>query len=131
MRRTLLFIAAALLAAAPRSVLAQNREITGKVTVGGAPIADATVGILGQQLGVRSSATGDYRLRVPAGEVTVMARAIGYKRVVVKLTASQSTADFALEKDVLLLEGVTVTGQATQRHNRTPCTPCTSGIRWR
>jgi hypothetical protein len=31
----------------------------------------------------------------------------------VQITASQSTADFVLDKDVLELEGVTVTGQAT------------------
>ena len=124
MRRILLFAAATLVAAAPATVQAQTREITGKVTsvVGGAPIADATVGILGAQLGVRTNERGEYRLRVPAGDVAVLTRAIGFKRVTIRLTASQSTADFALEKDVLQLEGVTVTGQATTVDKRNAST---------
>jgi TonB-linked SusC/RagA family outer membrane protein len=123
-----LLAAATLIAAAPATVRAQVREVTGKVTqVGtGAPVADATVGILGQQLGVRSNERGEYRLRVPAGDVTIMARAIGFKRITVRLTASQSTADFALDKDILELEGVTVTGQATTVDKRNASTAIAS-----
>jgi TonB-linked SusC/RagA family outer membrane protein len=40
-------------------------------------------------------------------------RAIGFRRGGAAVTRTQSTADFALEKDVLQLEGVTVTGTAT------------------
>ncbi|MFM8603915.1 MAG: carboxypeptidase-like regulatory domain-containing protein, partial [Gemmatimonadota bacterium] len=49
-----------------QAALAQpTREITGKVTqTGGAPIAEASVSVLGQQVGARSNATGEYRLRV-------------------------------------------------------------------
>jgi TonB-linked SusC/RagA family outer membrane protein len=128
LRRILLFAAATLIAAAPATVRAQVREVTGKVTqVGtGAPVVDATVGILGQQLGVRSNERGEYRLRVPAGDVTIMARAIGFKRVTVRLTASQSTADFALDRDILELEGVTVTGQATTVDKRNASTAIAS-----
>ena len=124
MRRILLFAAAALVAAAPAGLGAQTREITGKVTqVGtGQPISDAIVGVLGAQLGVRTNAAGEYRLRVPAGDATVLARAIGYKRLSVRLSASQASADFALEKDVLQLEGVTVTGQATTVDKRNAST---------
>ena len=124
MRRMLLFAAAALVAAAPDAAWAQAREITGKVTqVGtGQPISDAIVGVLGAQLGVRTNAAGEYRLRVPAGDATVLARAIGYKRLSVRLSASQASADFALEKDVLQLEGVTVTGQATTVDRRNAST---------
>ncbi len=105
----------------------QTREITGKVTqTGGAPIAEASVSVLGQQVGARTSATGEYRLRVPAGEVTLLVRAIGFKRASAKVGAASSTQDFSLEKDVLQLEGVTVTGAATTIDKRNATTPVAS-----
>ena len=99
----------------PIPLLAQAREISGKVTQAGTgtPVTEATVGILGAQLGVRTNERGEYRLKLPEGDAQIMVRAIGYKRQTRVVTASQSTADFQLEKDVLQLEGVTVTGQAT------------------
>jgi TonB-linked SusC/RagA family outer membrane protein len=123
-RRLVLLAAAALLAALPANLQAQAREITGKVTVSGAgtPLPDATVSVLGQQVGVRTNEKGEYRLRVPAGDVTVLARAIGYKRLSVRVAAGGSTADFSLEKDVLQLEGVVVTGQATTVDRRNAST---------
>lgn len=110
-------VAAALLATfvMPTSARAQTREVTGKVTVAGtgAPLQDAIVGTVGAVGGARTNERGEYRLRVPAGDVTVQVRAIGYKRQTLRVSASQSTADFSLEKDVLQIEGVTITGAAT------------------
>ncbi len=128
MRRFFLFAAAILVAAMPSSAWAQAREVTGKVTAfgSGAPLADATVGIAGAQVGARTNADGVYKLRVPAGEVTIVARAIGYKRNTVKVAAGASTQDFTLEKDVLQLEGVTVTGQATTIDKRNASTAIAS-----
>ncbi len=110
-----MFAVAILVAATPSSAWAQGREVTGKVTAfgSGAPLADATVGIAGAQVGARTNAEGVYKVRIPSGEVTIVARAIGYKRSTVKISSSASTLDFTLEKDILQLEGVTVTGQAT------------------
>jgi len=107
-------LVAALLA--PGIVRAQaTREITGKVVQAGTntPLSDATVGLFGQPAGVRTNEKGEYRIRVPQEEVTLLVRAIGFKRGQARVTAAQSTADFSLEKDVLQLEGVTVTGTAT------------------
>jgi TonB-linked SusC/RagA family outer membrane protein len=103
------------LASLPALLSAQSREITGKVTEAGTgvPLTEATVGILGSQLGVRTNERGEYRLKIPDGGATVLARAIGYKRITIQINSTQETADFALQKDVLELEGVTVTGQAT------------------
>jgi TonB-linked SusC/RagA family outer membrane protein len=103
------------LAFVPITLQAQTREISGKVTLAGVgtPVTEATVGILGAQLGVRTNERGEYRLKVPQGDVQILVRAIGYKRQTRVVTAGQATADFELEKDVLQLEGVTVTGQAT------------------
>lgn len=104
-----------------------TREVTGKVTqVGGMPLAEASVTVLGQPIGARTNEAGEYRLRVPAGEVTLLVRAIGYKRSSVKVGASASTQDFSLEKDVLQLEGVTVTGAATTIDRRNATTAVAS-----
>jgi TonB-linked SusC/RagA family outer membrane protein len=124
-RRTLLSL---VLASVPAVLAAQTREITGKVTQAGTgtPVTEATVGIVGAQLGVRTNERGEYRLKVPAGGASVMARAIGYKRSTVQINGSQTTADFALDKDVLELEGVTVTGQATTVDKRNASTAVAS-----
>lgn len=100
-----------------------SREITGKIMqVGGNPLADANVTVLGQALGARSNEAGEYRLRVPEGDVSILVRAIGFKRQTVRVAGNQSTADITLEKDVLQLEGVTVTGQATTLDKRNAST---------
>jgi TonB-dependent starch-binding outer membrane protein SusC len=114
---------------APLAALAaQAREITGKVTQAGVatPITEATIGILGAQLGVRTNERGEYRIRVPAGDVQLLVRAIGFKRQTILVRSSQATADFSLEKDVLQLEGVTVTGQATTVDKRNASTAIAS-----
>jgi TonB-linked SusC/RagA family outer membrane protein len=122
-RKLVAMILALFLTAGTAASAQGTREITGKVTqVGGAPLVDANVSVLGQSLGARSNERGEYRLRVPQGEVTILARAIGYKRQTVRIAADASTADFTLEKDVLQLEGVTVTGQATTMDKRNAST---------
>ena len=127
MRRTLASLAL-FLALAPASLAAQTREITGKVTQAGSatPITEATISILGAQLGVRTNERGEYRIRVPSNDVQILVRAIGFKRQSLRIPAAQSTADFALEKDVLQLEGVTVTGQATTVDKRNASTAIAS-----
>ena len=116
MRRVLSVVPLVAALLAPGIARAQaTREITGKVVQAGTntPLNDATVGLLGQPAGVRTNERGEYRIRVPQEDVTLLVRAIGFKRGQTRVTASQATADFALEKDVLQLEGVTVTGTAT------------------
>ena len=101
-----------------------TREITGRVVQAGSatPLLDATVGVVGATGGVRTNANGEFRLRAPNGDVTVIARSIGFKRAEVRVPSSQSTANFSLEKDVLQLEGVTVTGAATTVEKRNAAT---------
>jgi TonB-linked SusC/RagA family outer membrane protein len=116
------------LALAASPLAAQTREITGKVTQAGVgtPITEATIGIVGAQLGVRTNEQGEYRIRVPSADAMILVRAIGFKRQTVRVAAGQTTADFALEKDVLQLEGVTVTGQATTVDKRNASTAIAS-----
>ncbi len=124
--KTLTGLAAMLLAfvAGTSALSAQaTREITGRVTqVGGGPLADAHVAPTGVAVGVRSNAAGDFRMLVNQGEVTLVARAIGFKRMTVKVPAGQSVVNFILEKDVLQLEGVTVSGISTTIEKRNAAT---------
>ncbi len=107
--------AAAIVAVMPLVAEAQSRDVTGKVTqVGtGQPIQDVTIGVVGQQVGTRTNERGEYRLRIPAGEALLLARQLGFKRQTIRLAATETSANFTLERDVLQLEGVTVTGAAT------------------
>lgn len=123
-RFTTLVAVLATTALLPLQASAQTRDVTGKVTMAGAgtPLVDVTVGLVGQQVGVRTNERGEYRIRVPQGEVSLLARGLGYKRQTIRLAANENTANFSLEKDVLQLEGVTVTGAATTTDRRVAAT---------
>ena len=115
-------VAASLLASPVRAQ--DTRDITGKVTQSGtnAPIPEAQVSIQGHPIGVRTNERGEYRLRIPAGDAVLLVRAIGFARQSRAIPAATSTADFALDKDVLQLEQVVVTGQATTLEKRAATT---------
>jgi TonB-linked SusC/RagA family outer membrane protein len=118
-RRIFLLATALFLAVTPAIATAQGRDITGKVTQGeiGTPVPEAIITIVGQTLGVRTNALGEYRLRVPAGEAQILVRAIGFKRQTARVAGA--TQDFKLE-------GVTVTGQATTVDRRNASTAIAS-----
>lgn len=124
MRRITSFLAVAAALFAPAAASAQSRIITGTVTIAatGQPLGDAIVSLLGGTPATRTSENGEFRLSAPAGPVSVVARAIGYKRITKPLAANASRVDFALEKDLLMLESVVVTGQATTVDRRSATT---------
>ena len=94
---------------------AQARQVTGRVynpaTQEGIP--GAIVSVVGGAQAAQADEQGRYRISVPASDVTLLARAIGYKRAQASVPAGQSTADMALERDALKLDEVVVTGAAT------------------
>src|SRR5688500_688267 len=105
------------------SAQAQAREVSGRVTAtNGQPLSGVLVSLAGQSTGVRTNESGEFRLRVPDGDVTVVARTIGYKRGTQRVISGSTSADFSLERDVLELEGVIVTGQATSIERRNAAT---------
>jgi TonB-linked SusC/RagA family outer membrane protein len=108
----------------PQAAWSQTREVTGTVTVAGSavPLIGATVSVEGTSQVTQSGAEGRFRFTVPAGQVTLTARHIGYKRVTRTVPNDQTTVDFGLERDVLQLEGVVVTGQATTVERRSATT---------
>src|SRR5688500_2049562 len=108
----------------PQALQGQTREITGTVTAadGSTPLVGATITVDGTTLGTLSGPEGRFRLTAPGGQQVVSARFIGYKRATRTVPADQSAVDFSLERDVLQLEGVVVTGQATTVERRSATT---------
>lgn len=109
----------------------QTRTVTGTVTsaTSNQPLADITVSVVGSTtLGARTNAQGQYRITLPAGEAVLAARGIGYTRLTRRVPAGVATADFRLERDVLQLDQVVVTGQTTttERRNATTATAVVS-----
>src|SRR5205814_7485160 len=99
---------------------AQNRVVTGKVVNATTreAVAFATVSVVGGIQAAQTNERGEFRIAVPPTAVTLSARAIGYKRGEARVSAEQTSVDLALERDVLRLEAVVVTGEATRLERR-------------
>ncbi len=97
-------------------IQAQTREITGTVTdaTTAGPVAGATVLISGARLGTYTEEDGSFALSVAAaGRVSVEVRLLGYEPVTVDMPEGTDHVDIALDIDVLRLNEIVVTGQAT------------------
>ncbi len=110
----------------PATLVAQDRQITGRVTraTGGTAVVDAEVAVVGstRHPSVRTNAEGRFTVRAPASDVRLLVRAIGFTRREVPVGAGESTVDVGLEQDVFKLSEVVVTGQATQVERRSATT---------
>ncbi len=107
-------IAAAMLAVTAGQLLAQRR-ISGKVTEegSGAPLNNVSVSVTGSAVGTYTNDQGTFNLTVANGAISLRVRRIGYQLKTVLVQGAQSTVEVSLRKDVLQLEGVTVTSQAS------------------
>ncbi|HEX8391428.1 MAG TPA: SusC/RagA family TonB-linked outer membrane protein [Longimicrobium sp.] len=93
---------------------AQQRQITGTVTgPDRAPIAAASVRLAGTQRGVNTDASGRFSLSAPAGDASISVSRIGFTTRTLSVPAGQSDVAVQLQQDVLNLEAIVVTGQAT------------------
>lgn len=101
------------------TVSAQAVVFSGKVSSAGGPLGGATVAIPELGVGSITGADGSYSFTIQLAKaggagrsVTLLSRFIGYKpkRMTVALAAGRVTKNFELEKDVLSLEQVVVTG---------------------
>jgi TonB-linked SusC/RagA family outer membrane protein len=93
----------------------QQREVTGAVVTEAtnAPLAGATVTFAGTTRGVRTDPQGNFRITVPAGDARLRVSMVGYRSRDIVVPAGQTTVRVTLQQDVLNLEGIVVTGQAT------------------
>ena len=92
-----------------------QRKITGRVTdkTSGNPIGNSDVNVVGTLIGIRTTEDGRFTLTVAAAPVRLSVRRLGYRRQLVSVSESQTEVMIALEKDILKLEEVVVTGTAT------------------
>ncbi len=96
--------------------LAQGRTVSGAVrdSLNGNPIEAARVAVQGSTLIVSTNAQGQFTLLgVPDGAVTLLVRAVGYRRQEVPVSAGTSNVTVVLNRDVFRVEEIVVTGQAT------------------
>lgn len=99
----------------------QRRTITGQVVEEGTgrAISGAQLLIRNTNTGSLSREDGGFVLSAPPGPVTLVVIMIGYKRVEVEVPAATNNVQISLGTDVLNLNEIVVTGQATgtQRRN--------------
>jgi TonB-linked SusC/RagA family outer membrane protein len=127
MRMLLLRVAAAsALLAVPIALRAQTREITGRVTSRDTqePLSNVEIVVVGQaRLGTYTNETGRYRLVVNGIDAaTLRLRRLGYQARTIQAPSGQTTLDITLDRDVLELGSVVVTGQATTVERRNAAT---------
>jgi len=120
MRRLAVLVGFACWCAVPGRAAAQGRIITGHVTdaVTSAPLGRAQLSLKGSETGALSKDDGSFAIPAPAGDVTLVAHLIGYRRREITVAAGQDNVPIELERDVLRLEAVVVTGQATGQERR-------------
>ncbi len=94
---------------------AQERTLTGHVLddASGEPLQSADVVVKGTTFGAHTKADGSFVLRAPSGAFTIQSRLIGYLAREIAIDAAQTTIEIRLVRDVLHLNEVVVTSQAT------------------
>jgi TonB-linked SusC/RagA family outer membrane protein len=96
------------------SAAAAQRRITGRVAEqGGGPLSSVSITLPGTNVGAITGDNGTFSLMVPAGDVQLNARRIGYRRRAVNVGAGQNDVQVTLERDPYRLEAQIVTGAAT------------------
>lgn len=108
-----LFFVALLLAAAQAG--AQTRIVTGRVvdSLSGEVVSSGQVQVVGTTISTNIKDDGTFTLGVPARDVSLSVRSIGFRRKEIQVSASASSVQAALERDFFQLEAIVVTGQAT------------------
>jgi len=96
------------------------RTVTGtvKAAESSEPISAAQIAVKGTTRNVISRANGGFTITVPPGVVTLVVRHIGFTIAEVRVGADQTTVDVSMKRDIVNLEQVVVTGQATAVERR-------------
>ena len=121
-RRVLALVGALWIAVGTSAAFAQVRVVTGRVTdaVTRAPVASGQVTVRGTTTSAPLREDGTFSIGVQLSDVTILVRSVGYKSAELRIPAGQPspTVSLALQKDVLQLEEIVVTGQATRVERR-------------
>ena len=97
--------------------IAQTKEVTGKVTdTEGAPIAGATIRVVGGRAGTATDANGNFKFTILNNIEQLTINAVGYIQQTVALTGSPLTVTLTRGgEDVAAGDEVVVVGYGTQR----------------
>lgn len=99
----------------------ETRTITGQVTSAetAQPLGSVQVSVQGTGFGTVTGGEGRFEVTAPAGDAVLVFRLIGFKTTEVTAAAGERTVDVILERDVLQLDELVVSGRATsvQRQN--------------
>jgi len=93
-------------------VVAQDRQVTGKVTGTDGPIPGVNIVIKGTTTGTTTDVNGTYSLSLKGNNPTLIISAIGFKSQEVSV-GNRSSLDIALSDDATALSEVIVTGYTT------------------
>lgn len=102
-------------------VMAQTTSVSGKVTSNGEPVPFASIYVKGGTEGTSADENGDYQLKVPTGNSTLIAQAQGYRTQSTEITAVEGTyqnVDFTLLEDILGLEEVVISATRNRVERR-------------
>ena len=108
-----------LIARAPRTAGAPadqpGRTISGRVVEDATsePLGSAAVIIKGTTIGTHTKSDGTFSVTAPDSAVTLQARVIGFLAREIRVESGQASVEFRLTRDVLHLNEVVVTSQAT------------------
>src|SRR5579864_5031223 len=93
-------------------LVGQTHIVTGRVTdsLTADVLTSGQVSVQGSTLATTVREDGTFTLAVPARDVTLVVRSIGYKSKSVVIPASQSSATVVLARDYFQLEAIVVTG---------------------
>lgn len=110
---------------------AQERTVRGTIRSAetGESLGSVQVAIEGTNRGTIANEDGTFSLTLPAGPATLVVRLIGYRTARVPIEAGQTQVEITLERDVLGLDEIVVTGRATgvQRRNLANAVSTVSG----
>ena len=94
---------------------AQTRVLAGSASdaITGRPVVGATVAVSGTALSAFTNEDGNFSVSVAPGEVVLEISMLGYQPATVVVPAGVDNVNVALRMDVLKLDEIVVTGQAT------------------
>ncbi len=93
----------------------QDRNVTGLVldAMSGRPVAGAAISVLGTTETVFADAAGRFSVAANAGDVVLEISMLGFQPATVTAPAGTNNVEVTLQVDVLRLDEIVVTGQAT------------------
>lgn len=119
-------LALSALLAFPASLLAQDRQITGRVVSQdtGQPVVGADITVIGQPsyAAALANAEGRFTIRAPSGEVRLRIRSFGFQSTEVTVAPGETQLEIRMSSDVFRLSEVVVTGQVTTIDRRSATT---------